>query len=37
MLTEQSGNIGAPLEALRAAGFVVAFDDLGTAMLPSCT
>lgn len=30
MLTEQSGNIGAQLEALRAAGFVVAFDDFGT-------
>lgn len=30
MLSEQSGNIGTQLEALRAAGFVVAFDDFGT-------
>ncbi|MCQ1769774.1 EAL domain-containing protein [Neorhizobium galegae] len=30
MLTGQGGNIGAQLEALRAAGFIVAFDDFGT-------
>lgn len=30
MLSEQGGNIGAQLEALRAAGFIVAFDDFGT-------
>lgn len=30
MLTEQGVDIGAQLEALRAAGFVVAFDDFGT-------
>jgi EAL domain-containing protein (putative c-di-GMP-specific phosphodiesterase class I) len=30
MLSEQGGDIGAQLEALRAAGFIVAFDDFGT-------
>ncbi len=30
MLSEQSGAIGTQLEALRAAGFIVAFDDFGT-------
>lgn len=30
MLSEQSGAIGKQLEALRAAGFIVAFDDFGT-------
>lgn len=30
MLSEQGGDIGTQLEALRAAGFVVAFDDFGT-------
>ncbi|EHS49675.1 diguanylate phosphodiesterase with GAF sensor(s) [Rhizobium sp. PDO1-076] len=30
MLSEQSGVIGRQLEALRAAGFIVAFDDFGT-------
>ncbi|MGZ2381575.1 EAL domain-containing protein (putative c-di-GMP-specific phosphodiesterase class I) [Rhizobium brockwellii] len=30
MLTEQGADIGTQLEALRAAGFVVAFDDFGT-------
>ncbi|WP_457579496.1 sensor domain-containing phosphodiesterase [Ensifer adhaerens] len=30
MLSEQGGDIGVQLEALRAAGFIVAFDDFGT-------
>lgn len=30
MLSEQGGDIGTQLEALRAAGFIVAFDDFGT-------
>lgn len=30
MLSEQSSDIGRQLEALRAAGFIVAFDDFGT-------
>ncbi|CAN7499865.1 sensor domain-containing phosphodiesterase [Neorhizobium sp. LjRoot104] len=30
MLTERGGDIGRQLEALRAAGFIVAFDDFGT-------
>ncbi|MBL0370907.1 EAL domain-containing protein [Rhizobium sp. KVB221] len=30
MLSEQDGDIGTQLEALRAAGFIVAFDDFGT-------
>lgn len=30
MLSEQGGDIGAQLEALRTAGFIVAFDDFGT-------
>lgn len=30
MLSEQGGDIGMQLEALRAAGFIVAFDDFGT-------
>ncbi|MDM9622035.1 EAL domain-containing protein [Rhizobium sp. S96] len=30
MMSEQGGDIGAQLEALRAAGFIVAFDDFGT-------
>ncbi|KQV38007.1 hypothetical protein ASE37_07090 [Rhizobium sp. Root268] len=30
MLSGQGGDIGAQLEALRAAGFIVAFDDFGT-------
>lgn len=30
MLSEQSGDISTQLEALRAAGFIVAFDDFGT-------
>lgn len=30
MLSQQAGNIGAQFEALRAAGFIVAFDDFGT-------
>jgi EAL domain-containing protein (putative c-di-GMP-specific phosphodiesterase class I) len=30
MMSEQGGNVGTQLEALRAAGFIVAFDDFGT-------
>ena len=30
MLSEQGGDIGTQLEALRAAGFIIAFDDFGT-------
>lgn len=30
MLSQQGGDVGAQLEALRAAGFIVAFDDFGT-------
>lgn len=30
MLSEHGGDVGAQLEALRAAGFIVAFDDFGT-------
>ena len=30
MLSEQGGDVGTQLDALRAAGFVIAFDDFGT-------